>query len=234
MTHSSDSAAAQTAGASLSGAAHKERKTRKKSAQAFWWKQLHQWHWISAAVSLVGMLLFAITGITLNHAGSIEAKPAVSTRDAQVPRDLIAGLTTPAGKGDKIRGPLPAQLKDWLGANLKLSLGDADAEWSANEIYVSLPRPGGDAWLTVDRASGAAHYERTDRGWIAYLNDLHKGRNSGTAWFWFIDIFAVACVVFSITGLLLLQLHAGKRPMTWPTVAIGLLIPVLVAIFLIH
>ncbi len=45
----------------------------------------------------------------------------------------------------------------------------------------ALPRPGGDAWLSVERDSGAISYEITDRGWIAYLNDLHKGRKPGTA-----------------------------------------------------
>ncbi|MZE43442.1 hypothetical protein GTY49_10850, partial [Streptomyces sp. SID5477] len=44
-------------------------------ARSFWLKQLHSWHWISAAVSLVGMILFAVTGITLNHAASIPAEP---------------------------------------------------------------------------------------------------------------------------------------------------------------
>ena len=67
-------------------------------------------------------------------------------------------------------------------------------------------RPGGDAFLTIDRAEGHVQYERTDRGWISYLNDLHKGRNTGAAWIWFIDIFAAACVVFSISGLCLLYL----------------------------
>ena len=96
------------------------------------------------------------------------------------------------------------------------------AEWSADEVYLSLPRPGGDAWLSIDRASGAVEYERTDRGWIAYLNDLHKGRNTGAAWRWFIDIFALACLVFCITGLFLLQTAcAPARASTWPLVGAG-------------
>jgi uncharacterized protein len=33
------------------------------------------------------------------------------------------------------------------------------AEWSADEIYLSMPRPGGDGWLSIDRAGGAAKYE---------------------------------------------------------------------------
>ena len=35
---------------------------------------------MSAAVSLIGMLLFAITGITLNHAASIGATPVVAEK----------------------------------------------------------------------------------------------------------------------------------------------------------
>ena len=31
---------------------------RARQRRAFWTRQLHQWHWISSALSLVGMLLF--------------------------------------------------------------------------------------------------------------------------------------------------------------------------------
>jgi len=47
-------------------------------------------------------------------------------------------------------------------------------------------------------------------------------------------VFAVACVVFSITGLLILQVHAANRPAVWPTVGLGVLIPVLIALLFIH
>jgi hypothetical protein len=111
---------------------------------------------------------------------------------------------------------------------------DGTAEWSADEVYLALPRPGGDGWVSIDRASGAASSEDTDRGWISYLNDLHKGRNAGVAWGWFIDIFALACLIFSLTGLILLWLHARKRRITWPLVGLGLAIPAAVAIVFIH
>ena len=42
---------------------------------------------------------------------------------------------------------------------------------------VALPRPGGDAWLSIERDSGAVSYEVTDRGWIAISMILHKGRH---------------------------------------------------------
>ncbi|SFP82393.1 PepSY-associated TM helix domain-containing protein [Sphingomonas rubra] len=198
--------------------------------RSWWLKQLHTWHWVSAAVSLVAMLLFAVTGITLNHAATISAEPKVAERAATLPpplRRLLAGEQAADGA---LPPPVAAAVKRAVGLDPRGHAG----EWSEGEVYVALPRPGGDAWVSIDRGSGAIKAEVTDRGWISYLNDLHKGRNAGTAWFWFIDVFAAACVLFTLTGLLLLQLHARHRPSTWPLVAIGLVLPVVLAVFLIH
>jgi hypothetical protein len=198
--------------------------------RGFWLRTLHQWHWISAAVSLAGLLLFAATGVTLNHAAQIEAKPRTQQRSATLPPPLLAAL----GTRDAGEAPLPAAVERWLDAELDIALRGREGEWSAEEVYLSLPSPGADAWLSIDRETGGIEYERTDRGAIAYLNDLHKGRHAGPAWAWFIDVFALACVVFSITGLCLLQMHARQRPGTWPWVGLGLLLPVLIALLFVH
>jgi hypothetical protein len=63
---------------------------------------------------------------------------------------------------------------------------------------------------------------------------LHKGRNTGAAWKWFLDLFAIATLVFCLTGLLLLVEHARRRKMTWPLVGLGLFLPFLLAVLLIH
>ncbi|EWS54210.1 MULTISPECIES: PepSY-associated TM helix domain-containing protein [unclassified Methylibium] len=201
--------------------------------RAYWLKTLHQWHWISSAVCLLGMLLFSVTGITLNHAAQIESRPAVTARELQLPPELKA-LVTPDVLPSSPRAPLPARLADWIQTQIAVDVLGRDAEWSDEELYISLPRPGGDAWLRIDRESGAAEYERTDRGWISYLNDLHKGRHTGVAWSWFIDLFAVACLVFCLTGLFILKLHAANRPTTWPIVGLGLVIPLLLTLLSIH
>ena len=198
--------------------------------RAFWLRHLHVWHWVSSAISLIGMLLFAVTGITLNHAADIPTSPRVTTAAAVVPESLRS-----ACEGDACAaGAIPAPLVLWARDALQVDVARGSGEWTEPELYISLPRPGGDAWLALDLETGEARYERTDRGWIAYLNDLHKGRHTGTAWKWFLDVFAVACVVFTLTGLCLLQLHAGHRPGTWPAVGFGLLLPVLLALLFIH
>lgn len=198
--------------------------------RGFWLRTLHQWHWISSAVCLIGMLLFSVTGITLNHASRIEAKPQVVNLTADLPAELLQGL------GDRKEGNarLPKAAAAWLSDEFAISIGARPAEWSEEEIYLSMPSPGADAWLSIDRTSGAVEFESTDRGWVSYFNDLHKGRNAGTAWSWFLDLFAVAALVFCITGLFLLHLHAGQRRWTWPFVGLGLVIPLLLALLFIH
>lgn len=189
-----------------------------------------QWHWISSAICLVGMVLFAVTGFTLNHAGSLESAAQRSNVTRSLPAELLAQLES----ADADEAPLPRELRRWLGAELGRHVPALAAEWSPDEVYLALPRPGGDAWLAIDRGSGEVEYEQSSRGAVAYLNDLHKGRNTGTAWSWFIDLFAAACLVFSLTGLFILALHARQRASVWPLVALGAVVPALLALLFIH
>lgn len=198
--------------------------------RAVWMRRLMTWHWISSAFALFGMLLFAVTGFTLNHAGQIPASKEVVTVETVLPEALLAPLQQAAADESE----LPAELHDWLQSEYDLSLPAREPEWSEFEVYLSLPRPGGDAWLSVDLETGDLLYESTDRGWIAYLNDLHKGRDAGQTWSLFIDFFALVCLVFSLTGLAVLWLHARERASVWPVTGLGVLLPVLLALLVVH
>ena len=194
------------------------------------YRTTHLWHWISAAVCFAALTLFTITGITLNHASAIGAKPEVQSGTAQLPADLRAKLPH--------QGNVPesdaAIFIDWAEEAFDLSLRGATAEWQDEELYLSAPGPGRDAWVSIDRASGTARYETTDRGWVAYFNDLHKGRNTGIAWTIFIDVVAAAVLFFSLTGLVLLWIQAGQRTSTWPLVGGGVAIIVVLMIAFAH
>ena len=203
----------------------------KKNRRVHWLKQLHQWHWISSAIALIGLLLFTITGITLNHASEIETTPVVTQKHASLPAPLRPSIAP--DEAPDTQKPLPGPIAEWVERELNVP-ARGNAEWTPDEITIPLPRPGGDGWVAIDRVSGETTSESTDRGWISYLNDLHKGRNAGPAWGWFIDVFALACVVFTVSGLFLLQLHARQRRTTWPWVGLGLVIPLLLALIFIH
>lgn len=194
------------------------------------YRTMHSWHWISAAICFAALMLFSITGITLNHAQAIGSTPRITTADAEVPQSLRATLAAEPASDDA----LPDDIADWIRAEFDLRTRGAGVEWSEEELYVSAPGPGRDAWVSIDRASGAAKFESTERGWVAYFNDLHKGRNTGTAWVIFIDVVAAACVFFALTGLVLLWIQARQRTATWPLVGSGVMVLVVLMIFLAH
>lgn len=195
----------------------------------FWRNQLRQWHWISSAVSLMGLLLFAVTGFTLNHAAQIEAQPKITKIEKQVPSATLTGLASVT-----VNVPLtPVQataIRSAVGIDVRGATVDADDDG----IYLTLSAPGADSTLEISRIDGHATYERTDRGLIAVLNDLHKGRHSGPVWAMFIDLIAIACVVFAVTGLGLLWLYARGRRVTWPLVALGLVLPFILFLLFVH
>ena len=173
-----------------------------------------------------------VTGITLNHASSISASRQSRAAARNLPENLRAALLKQR-RCSRAESP-PADITDWAEDAFDLSLRGATAEWSEEELYLSAPGPGRDAWVSIDRASGAAKFETTDRGWVAYFNDLHKGRNTGIAWMIFIDVVAVAVLFFSLTGLVLLWIQARQRTSTWPLVGGGIALVTALMIFFAH
>lgn len=237
MADGSDSVIGRAKGAEAPDAESAARKAAEKAQRAkvrrlFWMTQMRIWHWISGAATLIVMGLFAFTGITLNHAADIEGQPKVEQVETVMPADVLALLGEGPGEGET--AVLPAGVAGWLEAELGAAVSRRTGEWSDVDVYVGMPKPGGDAWLSIDRETGDVVYENTDRGAISWLNDLHKGRNTGPVWFWFLDVFSVACLLFCLTGLGLLWLHAPRRPSTWAIVGVGLAAPAVITIFLLH
>ena len=191
-----------------------------------------QWHWISSALSLVGMLFFAATGITLNHADIFESSALKVTRlNDALPQSVMVAIDAAAPASPQ---KVPPALTDWVARTWHIGLSAQSLEWSDEELYIDLKRPGVDASLTIDRRKGEASYEALDRGWVAFFNELHRGRNAGTVWHGFITVFGVACLIFAITGLFLLQMHARSRWITWPLTGLGLVVPLLLILLFIH
>jgi len=95
------------------------------------YRTMHSWHWISAAICLAGLLLFCITGITLNHATAIAANPQVTKKSAPLP-DSLHPLLVSGKTGDA----LPDALADWIEDEFDIDTEGADVEWSPEELYL--------------------------------------------------------------------------------------------------
>ena len=200
--------------------------------RANWMRQVTLWHWVSSAIALIGMLFFALTGITLNHAELFENGTAKITHQSAVLPPAV--LATVNGLQESADNAVPTALKAWLSETWRLAVYPKGVELGPDEVFIDLKHPGVDASLTIDRHSGAIDYEVADRGWVAYFNELHRGRNAGGVWSVFITVFGVACVIFSVTGLLMLQVRARGRWSVWPITGLGLIVPLLLMLLFVH
>ena len=111
----------------------------------FWRNQLRQWHWISSALCLIALLLFSVTGFTLNHAAQISARPKTTHVEKDLPA-TGAALIAQAKDGQ----PLPAALRAAVKTLTGVDAGAAKAQVSDGEIYVDLTTPGVDNSLTIE------------------------------------------------------------------------------------
>ncbi|MEF1310642.1 PepSY-associated TM helix domain-containing protein [Vibrio mytili] len=169
-----------------------------------WARRLHIY--ISMALLLV-TLFFAITGITLNRPELFERnEPIVQQHALVIP---AASLFLSSTSFQPNRSEVIAYLKRELQLSGMPSALDVYTEVEAGELLVGelsmdFKGPGYNATVFVDMTTGEAEVETTHYGIVALLNDLHKGRNSGDVWKWFIDATALLMVFFVLTGVCLL------------------------------
>lgn len=164
------------------------------------WPRWIRWlHIYGSMLGLVATLLFAVTGLTLNHADWFERKePTVRAFTGDVPPGLLAGAVDKLAVAERLRAAHRLQ-----GMVTEFLVDDA-------QCVVVWKGPGYAADATIERADGRYRVEEQRRGLWAVLDDLHKGRDCGPVWSFVIDASAIALAFLSGTGLWLL-LYLKKR-----------------------
>ncbi len=170
-------------------------KLRRQSAIISRWLHLYL-----SMVSFAVVLFFAVTGLTLNHADWFAGQV----------KETRYGGTMPA---EWLRGSAPNQLA--IVEKLRTAHGIhgavSDFRVDDDQISVSFKGPGYAADAFIDRDKGTYDLTETRNGFVAVLNDLHKGRDTGAGWSWVIDASAVLLTLVSLTGLLLLFFVYKRR-----------------------
>ncbi|KEF35195.1 peptidase [Deinococcus sp. RL] len=165
-------------------------------------------------VSLLAVLFFALTGITLNH-------PDWAFGNSQT-RQEYAG-TLPAGwlQGGQVNWLAVAEeLRSRHGLHGRAG----DTRVDGGEASLSFKAPGYGADAFIDTATGRYTLTVDAQGAVAVLNDLHRGRDSGRAWGWLIDLSGALLALVSLTGLvILLYLKRTRGPALALLLAGGLL-----------
>ena len=138
------------------------------------------------------LFFFAVTGLTLNHTGWFSG----TQRTVQ----LKGHLNTAWLKGNVAK----LEIVEYLRKIHHVSGALSDFRIDEAQYSISFKGPAYTADTFVDRQTGAYDLTETRMGFVALLNDLHKGRDSGRAWAWVIDLSAVLMILVSLSGLVLI------------------------------
>ena len=79
------------------------------------------------------------------------------------------------------------------------------------QSVVAFAGPGYSADVFIDMEAGTYELTELRQGWIAVINDLHKGRDTGPLWSVVIDVPAILLTLITASGLLLLLWIRRKR-----------------------
>jgi hypothetical protein len=102
-------------------------------------------------------------------------------------------------------------LVEYLRSTHQLKGSVSEFRMDDRQVSLSFRGPGYSADAFVDRSAGTYQLTETRMGFVAVVNDLHKGRDTGQGWAWVIDIAAVFMTLVSLTGLALLLVLKKRR-----------------------
>ena len=196
-----------------------------------WARRLHIY--VSMALLLV-VLFFSLTGITLNRPHLyVSDSPNVDRNILSIPDRFFV---LEQGKFSVDKTPL----LNYLVTEGKLSGKPSamqmfseveEGELVEGELSLDYKGPGYNSTVFIDMVTQEAEIEITHYGAIAVLNDLHKGRNSGEVWAWFIDISALLMVFFVLTGVCLLVPKKKSFSLGLKWTAFGSMVTLLIYLF---
>jgi hypothetical protein len=160
-------------------------------------------HIYLSMVSFAVLLFFAVTGLTLNHAdkwgGEIKTRKAKGTVNAQwVNRpdtNTIAKL----------------EVVEYLRKTHHIKGSVDEFRTDERECTVAFKGPGYSADVFITRETGEYELAESRTGLLGIINDLHKGRDTGSAWSLIIDISAILMTLVSLSGIILICFIRKRR-----------------------
>ncbi|KAB0628924.1 hypothetical protein F7P75_03890 [Acinetobacter gandensis] len=150
--------------------------------------------WLSAFAFLI-LMFFALTGLFLNNPNWFEPAKDENTVTVSMTPDLLAKV-----KGQENPS---TDILNFVRAEHTLVGRFQSSEVLDGEVMIRLESPAGstDVWAMLD--TGEIEVSSKPASTVSLINDLHRGKNAGTAWSWLIDISAITILILSIAGFIL-------------------------------
>ncbi len=183
-------------------------RTPSHDARYLHWKRrfAHLARWLHTYLSMLSfaiLLFFAATGLTLNHADWFEGQ-----RNAARYRGSLDAAWMKTGDPKAVE-------QEKIVAFLRRAHGikgeGSDVHVDDEQCEVVFKGPGYEADASIDRKTGKYDLSVSRFGFVAVLNDLHKGRDTGSKWSTIIDFSAVLMTFVSLTGLTLIFFLNKRR-----------------------
>ena len=160
-------------------------------------------HIYLSMISFIIILFFSVTGLTLNHADYFQKNAVITQNKGAINKNWVSSKDTL--KIQKLA------IVEYFRTKYKAKGAVADFRISDNEISFSFKAPGYVADTFINRSDATYTLTETSQGFAGFINDLHKGRDTGKTWLWVIDISAILMVLVSVSGLILLLFLKKKR-----------------------
>lgn len=196
--------------------ANKRKSVRKRKLAMF-----SRWlHIYGSMISFAIVLFFSVTGLTLNHPDSFGGGPVTKQDKGKLTvswvntKDTAAIAKLPVVEYFRNKHAVKGAVTDFR-------IDDA-------QCSVSFKGPAYQADVFINRSTGEYDLTQTSTGLVGFINDLHKGRDTGKVWSWVIDISAILMVLISASGLILLLYIKKKRMNGMILLVVGLVIVYLV------
>jgi hypothetical protein len=180
--------------------------------------KLSRWlHIYLSMLSFAVVLFFSFTGLTLNHPNWFGGDKQVVVKNKG---KLNVNWVNPAdtSKVSKL------EIVEFLRKTYHVKGLVNEFRIDDIEVSVSFKGPAYACDAFIDRQTGIYEVSEIKMGLMAVMNDLHKGRDTGKAWAWVIDVSAVFLILVSLSGLILLFFIKKRRFAGLIAGAVGLLL----------
>lgn len=152
-----------------------------------------EWHGYLSAIAFLALILFAGTGILLNHPGLLEG---------QAPEPLEASLVLSEAELSAIataNDPASA-LAETVASHTRVTGAFRSGEVIGDDVYVNMVGVRGRSDITANLETGAVDVYTDRESLVGVLNGLHRAEHAGDAWRLFVDIIAVVFIVMALIG----------------------------------
>jgi uncharacterized protein len=195
--------------------------TSSHDQQYLHWKRrfAHLARWLHTYLSMLSfaiLLFFALTGLTLNHAEWFERQRRTARYQGR--------LDTTWVKSPDPKALARLEIVEYLRSVHGIRGAVSDFHVDDAQCEVLFKGPGYEADAAIDRETGKYDLTVTRFGLVAVMNDLHKGRDTGSKWSEVIDLSAVLMTFVSSTGLTLIFFLTKRRTYGLLAVLIGALL----------